>query len=157
MKVDNITLHTETKLLKDEYEELKAQFDSFMLKIYPIGCIYMSIQNISPNTLFGGTWERWGVSRFPLGVDESNSNYSEAEMIGGETTHTLTIAEMPAHNHEIGNYSLAGKEMLRIDSLGNTYSFPNNVGDIDVGERGLGQPHNNMPPYITCYMWKRVS
>ena len=29
--------------------------------------------------------------------------------------------------------------------------------DLETANTGGNQPHNNMPPYLTVYMWKRVN
>ena len=42
--------------------------------IYPVGSIYMSVNNTNPGTLFGGTWEQWGSGRVPVGVDMEDEN-----------------------------------------------------------------------------------
>ena len=41
--------------------------------IYPVGSIYMSANNTSPASLFGGTWQSWGSGRVPIGVNTSDS------------------------------------------------------------------------------------
>lgn len=67
--------------------------------IYPVGSIYTSINSTDPSTLFGGTWERFGKGKVLVGVDEDDSDFSEANKTGGEKTHTLTVDEMPSHTH----------------------------------------------------------
>lgn len=117
---------------------------------YPVGAIYLSVVDTDPATLFGGTWERIG-GRFLLGADDTYS----AGSTGGEAEHTLTIDEMPRHNHEIDN----------LNSAGNTTPFmtvqaQNKVGyggNVQTMYAGGGEPHNNLPPYLSVFMWKRVS
>lgn len=139
--------------LKKEISELKAQFNSFMLKVYPIGCIYMSIQNISPNTLFGGTWVEWGKGRVPVGVNADDNNFKTVEKIGGESTHTLTVAEMPSHNHVINRTG-----GIHSGGYASLYGDTNNGDKGFVTENnGKSIAHNNLQPYITCYMWKRTA
>jgi microcystin-dependent protein len=109
--------------------------------------------------LYGGTsWEQI-VDRFLYGSDNAGST-------GGEVTHTLTINEMPSHTH-IQNqhrHSYTAKEIR--------YEVPGSGGNskLDIGatsytsyatatnqNTGGGQAHNNMPPYITCYIWRRTA
>lgn len=118
------------------------------LDIYPVGSIYISVNNTNPGTMFGGTWERI-QDTFLLA---SGSTYG-AGTTGGEATHTLTINEMPSHSHTLtGNSGTGGKaETVPYGSATtgtNMYAIKN---------AGGGQPHNNMPPYLAVYVWKRVS
>lgn len=141
--------------------------------IYPVGSIYMSVKSTSPATLFGGTWVRWGNGRVPVGVDASQKEFNSVEKIGGEKTHRLTEDEMPAHQHFADNNN--GEEKLT-GNVGNmgfsassdegaSYCYTLDWGyrssRIDTGIKtaaaGGGDPHNNLQPYITCYMWKRTA
>lgn len=119
--------------------------------IYPIGSIYMSVNNVSPVFYFGGTWERI-KDRFLLAAGDTYS----AGLTGGEATHTLTVDEMPKHSHNLPvdkNYGeQAPTEYDRINlTSGTVYQ------GFTSEKTGENQPHNNMPPYLTVYMWKRVS
>jgi hypothetical protein len=122
--------------------------------IYPIGSIYMSSVNKNTRTwLSGTTWVSWGIGRVPVGVDANNSNFNTAEKTGGESTHTLTITEMPSHHHtvtcQIGYVTECG---------GNTRGAADDrVDPTDTTNTGGGAAHNNLQPYITCYMWKRTA
>ena len=64
--------------------------------IYPVGSIYMSVNNVSPSTLFGGTWVQI-QDKFLLA---SGSNHTNGNT-GGSDTHTLNTNELPAHTHII--------------------------------------------------------
>lgn len=117
---------------------------------YPVGAIYLSVTDVNPAALFGGTWERIG-GRFLLGAD---STYA-AGSTGGEAAHTLTVDEMPRHNHEIDN----------LNASGNTAPFmtvqaqdkKGYGGNVQTVYAGGGKAHNNMPPFLAVYMWQRVS
>ena len=141
--------------------------------IYPVGSIYMSVKSTSPATLFGGTWVRWGNGRVPVGVDTTQTEFNSVEKIGGEKTHRLTEDEMPAHQHFADNNN--GEEKLT-GNVGNmgfsassdegaSYCYALDWGyrssrtdtGIKTAEAGGGDPHNNLQPYITCYMWKRTA
>lgn len=118
--------------------------------VYPVGAIYISVNNVNPSVLFGGTWEQV-QDRFLLGA---GSTYS-AGSIGGEANHTLTIDEMPRHNHEVDNLNASGNvtpymTVQAQDKKG--YG-----GNVQTMFSGGSQPHNNMPPYLAVYIWKRVS
>lgn len=135
--------------------------------IYPVGAIYLSVSAADPSTLFGGTWEQI-TDRFLLAA----GSYYKAGATGGEANHTLTVAEMPEHNHSLNvrvkgysgwhSYTTTWYEIVH-DYLGGDYHGPGetlNVADIDggtIGNKGNSQPHNNMPPYLAVYIWKRIA
>ena len=64
-------------------------------KVYPVGSIYMSVVNISPASFLGGTWQAIEQGRMLMAAGSS----WQAGTTGGNAYHTLTIAELPAHNH----------------------------------------------------------
>ena len=119
-----------------------ANFDN----IYPVGSIYMSVNSTNPSLLFGGTWELL-KDRFLLGA---GGTYGVGAT-GGEVTHKLTKKEMPSHMHH-----------MRVAGGGNLYEGVT-IGpgaytcNADTSEEGDDQPHNNMPPYLAVYMWKRTA
>lgn len=122
--------------------------------IYPVGSIYMSVNSVNPATLFGGTWEQL-KDRFLLGAGNTYGNGKT----GGEAMHTLTINEMPSHNHYFslaidGGNEVASKDRVALNGFGNSRWW-SNIHRID--NTGGNQAHNNMPPYLVVYMWKRVS
>ena len=135
-----------------------------MLSVYPVGAIYMSVVKTSPADLFGGTWERI-KDAFLLSAGDTYS----AGATGGEATHTLTVDEMPSHNHNKTNgttLNLNGiNGVARRQQVANgtdKYAFTSPTTDgLSYGgstaSKGGSQPHNNMPPYLTVYMWKRTA
>lgn len=114
---------------------------------YPVGSLYMSAEATSPASLFGGTWEQI-KDRFILAAGDTYA----AGSTGGEATHTLTVSEMPTHNHSIlsgdGSNSQYG---AKIETTSNG-TFEN----FAIQNAGGSQPHNNMPPYFATYVWKRI-
>mgnify|MGYP003474060879 CR=1 FL=1 len=127
-----------------------------MLGAYPIGSIYLSVNDTSPASLFGGTWEKI-QDRFLLA---SGSSYSLGAT-GGEATHTLSKAELPEHSHYLVSGSGArGNSYIQMDSTASTYDGNYIVHTGKVGWIGAdcgNQPHNNMPPYLAVNVWKRIS
>lgn len=118
------------------------------LAAWPVGSIYMSMQATSPATLFGGTWEQM-ENRFLLGA---GSGYV-AGATGGEAEHTLTVNEMPSHYHLIAMNQAGESEywgpISAVMQDGHTANMTKPAGG--------DQPHNNMPPYIAVYMWRRTA
>ena len=66
--------------------------------VYPVGSIYMSVRNVNPSTIFGGTWVAWGQGRVPVGM---GNGYNVSEGPGGNSSITLQTSQLPAHTHTI--------------------------------------------------------
>ena len=120
--------------------------------IYPIGSIYLSVSNTSPAVLFGGTWERL-KDRFLLAAGDTYA----AGATGGEATHKLTVDELPSHTFKLttasgSNTGELNTNQLAIGKEGNTYNNSNAINSV-----GGNKAHNNMPPYLAVYMWKRTA
>lgn len=118
-----------------------------LLDVYPVGAVYISVSNISPGTLFGGTWEQI-EDTFLL---SAGSTYTAGDT-GGEATHTLTVDEIPSHTHTF-RVSTAETDWNTnaATSGGTSYAQP------ATSSTGGGLAHNNMPPYLVVYMWQRIS
>ena len=148
---------------------------------YPVGSIYMSVNSTSPATLFGGTWSQL-QNRFLLGA---GSSYT-AGNTGGAATVTLTTAQMPAHTHTFtgssattssdshthtvpntkGDNSGSGNKCESWSSAsasGRTVTTSSDSHTHTVTAKGTNAntggdgSHNNMPPYLVVYMWKRTA
>lgn len=143
----------------DSNTTLSDELTGIIDKIYPVGSIYMSATLSTASAVgnaLGGTWEAWGTGRVPVGVDTSQTEFDTVEETGGEKTHTLTVDEMPSHRHEAklenGSFS-GGSGHLKWSGAETTYQKYN----ASVEPYGGDQPHNNLQPYITCYMYKRTA
>jgi len=121
---------------------------------YPVNSIYMSVSSTSPASLFGGTWERL-KDRFLLGAGDTYSNGAT----GGEATHVLTTDEIPTHSHDIETYRQYNTgSSTDSTKIGRTQSNADGgTSNISTRTQGSGQAHNNMPPYLVVYMWKRTA
>ncbi len=122
-------------------------------KVYPVGSIYLSVSSTSPQTLFGGTWERI-KDRFLLAA---GSTYT-AGATGGEATHKLTVSELPKHTHRIkmGNAEGTAQRVMRYIDAGSAW-WSGSGNDKLSEEIGGDAAHNNMPPYLAVYIWKRTA
>jgi microcystin-dependent protein len=135
--------------------------------IYPVGSIYMSINDTNPSVLFGGTWEQL-KDRFLLGAGTTYSNGNT----GGAATVALTTAQLPAHSHKhnandtdgiIGTFKSGSTRSRYASGSNGAYTFQNNTqdnltwGSSSTANTGSGNAHENMPPYLVVYMWKRTA
>jgi hypothetical protein len=125
---------------------------------WPINSIYMSMANINPSTYFGGTWILIGQGRTLVGVDTALTEFNTVGKTGGEKTHKLTVAEMPIHNHipvTRCSSSVPGTDGGITRSNGGTVE--DKWGETYTKNTGSDTPHNNLPPYITCYIWQKTA
>ncbi|MBQ3834526.1 MAG: hypothetical protein II816_03320 [Elusimicrobia bacterium] len=150
----SVTVGTEKKLIvnSDGVKEVKGTTEYYMV---PKGGIIIwsgSVTDIPAGWVLcdgtNGTPDLRG--RFVLGYDGTAYNVGDT---GGEATHTLTITEMPSHNHVY--YTGKGENTVR-----SGYPANAETGTIyqtlTTNSAGGGQPHNNMPPYyVLCYIMKQ--
>lgn len=178
-----ITLSSQKRDSSDKAQTLTITPDainingkSFLDRTYPVGSIYMSVNNTNPKDLFGGTWVAWGAGRVPVGFSGGDGNFNSSEKTGGSKTINIQ------HNHGLSNARAA---VGRADSSTSTISYtaggnPHNVyfdrefsywgGIAGVSKHATdtakiyGNTDNGgstaasvLQPYITCYMWKRTA
>lgn len=143
---------------------------------FPVGSVFIAVVSTNPATLLGyGTWAAFGAGRVLVGRDAGDTDFDTAEETGGAKTHTLTTAEIPAHSHGVTDpghrhqilrerSATTGNQNTKIARTADTTSTidttvytENSVTGISIQNAGDGGAHNNMPPYIVVYMWKRVS
>ena len=128
--------------------------------IYPVGSIYINAGvATNPGTLLGfGTWTAFGTGRTIVGVDSSDTDFDAVRETGGSKTHTLTIAELPAHTHQLGSNdsgtgtggAAGNMELVRDAGTGNGPA-------VNSSFTGSGDAHTIVQPYIIVYMWKRTA
>ena len=131
---------------------------------YPVGSYYeTSDTSFNPNITWAGTtWSLETEGQVHIG-GSANGTYQVSGALtnttdGGETTHTLTVDEMPSHSH-IRNAN-GGYNSNFSTGSGRTIPTNNSTGDqnnLRTGATGGGQAHNNMPPYIIVNRWHRTA
>ena len=149
------------------------------LDSYPVGSIYMSVNSTSPADLFGGTWEAMPAGRVLLaqGTSEWGVEY-QAGSTGGEHEHQLSVGELPEHGH-IATCSTNGEHVHTAPTYNGSGGAPNGrISEVDrvdrsstvtvdkagshshtisVSDTGKNLSHNNMSPYLSVYIWKRIA
>jgi microcystin-dependent protein len=136
--------------------ELKAQVAA--PSQVPVGMVIeLSGTNANPNTLFGyGTWTPFGAGRVTIGsgstsdVNGLTQAYNEGST-GGEYTHKLTQAEMPAHTHNFTQENTRGSGSNGAEDGSSSFTTST------TQSTGGNQSHNNVQPYIVVNKWLRVS
>lgn len=145
--------------------------------LYPVGSIYLTATGAHPALLFGGTWERI-KDAFLLGAGDAY----EAGDTGGTAEETLNSVQIPRHAHYVNGttekdsalhehdvncvYQSGDGTMGYVD--GTIYKFgsksTSSGGEAHTHEfyaissvAGLGEAHNNMPPYCVVNVWKRTA
>ena len=148
----------------------KIDLSSLWDQIYPVGSIYITVNATNPSVLFGGTWEQI-KDRFLLGAGD---NYA-AGNTGGEETHVLTNNELPKVTGSFQSRQTNDLNILDVYGDDGCFSYTPNGGDrwknqisgsdasannnalITFDNGGKNQAHNNMPPYLAVYVWKRTA
>lgn len=158
------------KLLDEKINQIFSDFSiisPMVQKLYqlmhPVGSIVIQTVETNPSELYGGTWVAWGNGRVPVGIDKGQIEFNAAEKTGGMKKHTLTIDELPNHNHAIVNkryattFSTGGTGHEPLQTTGNRSWTNISDEDISTAFAGSNASHNNLQPYVTCYMWKRTA
>lgn len=144
--------------------------------VYPVGSIYMSINSENPGQLFGGQWEQI-QDKFLLACGTEYANGTT----GGEASHVLNTNEIPSHNHTASTNNtgehrhtfkgwwttkgdgsatyacVARTQQADAAEYGSFASAGAHSHTVTINNTGGSQAHNNMPPYLAVYVWKRVS
>lgn len=129
---------------------------AIFLASHPVGSLFETTVSTNPGTLYGGTWAAWGGGRTPVGVNTADTSFNTVEKTGGAKTHTLTVQEIPNHAHDLN----AVNEGVDNPNGGYHPGWTFNkqyTAQVMSASIGGGQAHNNLQPYITCYIWKRTT
>lgn len=152
-------------------EQAKAYTDEVIKAMreedHPIGSLYITNDPGDYSALYGFVWERLaaGTTIVSADPDSFDGDFIEADKTGGEKTHLLTVEELASHNHPIGlNYGDNANFPANLGNAGLDWTEASSIKNWDYyegvdmsGYAGGGQPHNNMPPYITKYIWQRTA
>ena len=148
---------------------IDAAITAVKAALFPVGSIFTAVVATNPGTLLGfGTWTAFGAGRVPVGFDAGNVLFDTAEETGGAAnatlpshTHTATVTD-PSHTHTVVVTVAGGGGVFGGTSVGaasNSNTTASAVTGITVANstEGASATNANYQPYITVYMWKRVS
>ena len=139
--------------------------------MYPVGSIYMSVNNVNPSTLFGGTWERI-QDRFLLCAGDSygaGSTGGSKDAVVVSHTHNLS-----SHNHSFANGTkiwttasgstepgaqISGSGKYYAATAKDDYKWLTTTESAapSIDATGSDGTDKNMPPYLAVYVWKRTA
>jgi len=134
---------------------------------YPVGSIYTNATvATNPGTLFGfGTWTAFGTGRMLISADGTYT----AGSTGGAATTTLTIPNLPAHNHTINDsghvhqyntfssFAPQSGSSTQCAVGSQSPNTSNAVTGISINNTGSGTAATTISPYIAVYMWQRTA
>jgi hypothetical protein len=145
-------------------DELDIAYSGLLNFFYPVGTIYETTSTDLDTTTkmanhFGGTWEEYGSGRV-LVAKSADTEFDTIGETGGDKAVTLTAAQsgLPAHKH-IVDYNTFYK--YTSGTLDASLATPN-AGSATTTTRNTtaanaSESHNNLPPYIVVYRYRRVS
>lgn len=120
-------------------------FVNLLTVIYPVGAIYITTSSTSPSSLIGGTWEKI--------EDAVVRGTSSAVGYIGSDTHTLTIDEMPSHNHLMGRFWHVGTK----GNLANGTYYAGEYESYTTAYTGGGSEHSIEQRSYNCFVWRRTA
>lgn len=146
----------DTPITSENLQKIEDALAGMLDYFYPVGTIYETTSsNLDTTTKmanhFGGTWEAYGAGRV-LVAKSADAEFDTIGETGGAKTHTLTIYEMPSHNHTQPVSSSGGGQVENQPGFGGLKTH-----DGAVDNNGGGQAHNNLQPYIVVYRYRRTA
>ena len=123
-----------------------------LAEAFPINKVEVFFDAEDHSNFLGFQWEMVSQGRIPIGLDTSDTDFNTIGKIGGEKEVTITIDQIPPHNHPLavegGSSAKWGAKVQQGNTSNDNYA---------IGSTGGSQPHNNMPPYIVMAFWKRIA
>ena len=157
----------------DREAEIAQMETNYLDYMYPVGSIYMNVDNISPAVLFGGTWEKI-EGQFLLA---SSSTYANGST-GGNATHKLVYEETPYHTHGntridpdglvsmrdglFADYGSTSETIYKVVDGYQTYKsapimWAGSETKPEITDESDTQAFSIMPPYLAVNVWKRTA
>ena len=176
--IDTLDTSANTHTNAPSINAVKKALSQIWRSIYPIGSVYIAVNNIDPSVVFGGTWVKI-KDRFLLASGDVYNN----GVTGGEAAHVLTQGETSNHFHlENGGTSelhISSTDLVYLNDTnlardGYISETPTTLSAIassamdrrsnttppwspNADEPLFGEAHNNMPPYLVVNVWQRTA
>lgn len=124
---------------------------------FPINKVEVFFDAEDHSNFLGFQWEKVSQGRIPIGLDTSDTDFNTIGKTGGEKEHTLTIDEMPQHEHKMFTGGGSAWTWTTSWSQNNGKNSWNGMAGNQMTLVGGNQAHNNMPPYIVMAFWRRIA
>lgn len=139
--------------LKVSGKMLDEYVKQVFLTMYPVGSVWLSFNNIDPGTFIGGRWERFGQGRTLVGVDDWDRDFSTSDKKGGSKSLPLPI---------VGGQNIGNTPVYLDTSVMSRYGSRGRGWDVHSSNEikpSVDKPngYDKLQPYVTVYMWKRIS
>lgn len=153
------TMKTAIDNLNTDVDSLKSEI---LLAAHPVGSYYISDKATDPGTLFGGTWKMLDPGLTLISQGKGTDKFGSFEFVAGQTygerLHQLTVEEIPnLPLRVLVDDNLATDNTVNVDAI-NGKKWTNHWREIDNCIKCVntkGNAHNNMPPSLAVYAWRR--
>ena len=158
------------KLVAKALETAKKEiYKQAKLDAHPVGSYYWSNDSTNPATLFGGTWKALPAGYTLIaqgsGSDSFGSYTYTAGQKYGERKHQLTTDEMPKIKGSVSSllrWNTGKVQSGVLKAVEGTSKFPSssseNISNTTVSiEFGKDVAHENLPPMVAAFAWKRTA
>ena len=100
----------DTERLKEFKEKLVADItaESILSMVYPVGAVYISVNDVSPAAFLGGTWEKISQGRVLQGASDTQT--AGTEVSAGLPN--ISVSSNGEHTHTRGSMNITGDVVM---------------------------------------------
>lgn len=152
------------KYMKTHAEAVDGLNERLLEMIYPVGSIYIAVNDNNPANFLGGTWESFARGQTIFGVNTGDADFTPGKSGGSKTQELMAKIGIPGTNlgQIYGDFrSLPSTNRNGSHVAGLTWSANSAVAGASFGGARVinsnGENPSNLPPYISVYMWRRTA